>query len=72
MAEIYVSMKIKMVLKKWEEEWNLCFGCLDQIGIGNVCFHADILRLSRICGVKEYIVIGGWLSYIIYTCVCIS
>ena len=36
--------------------------CLGRIEIGDVCFHVDILRLSRICNLKVYIlifIVGG-------------
>ena len=33
--------------------------CLGRIGIENVSFHVDILRLSQICGLIVYFVMGG-------------
>ena len=65
MAEIYINMEIIVVLKKIEKKDGIYFvfdKCLGQIGIENVCFHVEILRLSWICGLKVYILMGGWLS----------
>ena len=45
-AEIYVNMEIRVVLKKLEEEWNLVYvlvKCLGRVGIENICFHVNIL-----------------------------
>ena len=51
-----------MVLKKWEGIKNLVYVLIMSFGwngINNICFRVDILRLSQICGLEEYIVISG-------------
>ena len=58
MKDIYVNMKVIVVLKG---EWNFVYvlgKCLGWICTDD-CLGVDILRLSRICGLKEFIVMDG-------------
>ena len=69
MAEIYVNIKMIVALKKWEGERklaNVLVKCLGRTWIGDICFHVNILRLSQICSLGVYIVMGGWLSQLFH------
>ena len=54
---------------KMRREWNLvCLWvkCINRIGIVDVCFRIDILRLFRICSLRVYTVMDGWLSQLFH------